>query len=535
MKRIAAVLSALLLASACSQYRAARAKSKLPHIVLVSIDTLHVNWTGPYNPDVETTPFLDRFAAEGIRFEHAYTQTPITLPSHAALMTGVTPPTLGVMANGDYLPDEAITLAEILRENGYRTAGFTSLGVLQSQFGMQQGFENYHEPFVEGPVRWYRWAHEIFGPAKKWLEENRGEPFFLWVHFSDPHEPYVTADAPPDCELWLDDELLGRYNLQNVEQHTVRVSLPPGEHRLRWVSLREPGENDRPETALNLLLLSLDALRPHTADILTEERIPLTPSFDVKLSGESETVEIELVFAGNLVRPTVDDVLPAYEANVAYTDRFVGELDALLETHGIRDDTLFVIVSDHGEGLYNHTILGHATHVYEDQLRIVWMMRGPGLPRGEVIRDRAGLITDVAPTILDMLGLPQDNMEGQSWAACWERDACPETVPWWSYGLTHQTRGLTGMASYHWPYKWVWRRSFKRIAFDVSRDAWETENLLENSGPHNSEPLKRAAESFRAERRRLAKVLEGTRPKKPSNADEELLRSLGYIGGSTKR
>ena len=107
MKRIAAVLSALLLASACSQYRAARAKSKLPHIVLVSIDTLHVNWTGPYNPDVETTPFLDRFAAEGIRFEHAYTQTPITLPSHAALMTGVTPPTLGVMANGDYLPDEA--------------------------------------------------------------------------------------------------------------------------------------------------------------------------------------------------------------------------------------------------------------------------------------------------------------------------------------------------------------------------------------------------------------------------------------------
>ncbi len=534
MKRTAVVLSVLLLASACSQYRAARAKWKVPHIVLVSLDTLHVNWTGPYNPDVQTTPFLDRFAAEGIRFENAYTPTPITLPSHAALMTGVTPPSLGVMANGDYLPDEATTLAEILRENGYRTAGFTSLGVLQAHFGTRQGFENYHDPFVEGPVRWYRWAHEIFGPVKKWLEEKHGEPFFLWVHFSDPHEPYVTAKAPPDSELWLDNELLGRYNLQSVEEHTVRVSLPPGEHRLRWVSLREPKENDRPETALNLLLLSLDVLRPHT-DTLTEERIPLTPSFDMTLSGKSETVELELVFVGSLARPTEDDVLPAYEANVAYTDRFVGELDALLETHGIRDDTLVVIVSDHGEGLYNHTILGHSAHVYEDQLRIVWMMRGPDLPRGEVIRNRAGLITDVAPTILDMLDLPQDNMEGQSWAGCWTRDECPDTVPWWSYGLSHETRGLTGMASYHWPYKWLWRRGFKRIAFDVSRDLWETENLLEGPDPHNPEPLKDAAESFRAERRRLANVLEETRDKKPANANEELLRSLGYIGGSVKR
>ena len=91
------------------------------------------------------------------------------------------------------------------------------------------------------------------------------------------------------------------------------------------------------------------------------------------------------------------------------------------------------------------------------------------------------------------------------------------------------------MASYHWPYKWLWRRSLRRIAFDVSRDPWETENLLENPGPHNPEQLKEAAESFRAERRRLARVLEETRDKRPANANEELLRSLGYIGGSVKR
>ena len=527
-----------LVAPGCSRYRAVRARSRVPHIVLVSLDTLHVNWTGPYNPDVTTTPFLDRFAESGVRFDRAYTHTPITLPSHASLMTGLAPPDAGVMANGDRLPESTETLAEILRAAGYRTAAFTSLGVLQATFGLSQGFEHYEDLFAQGPIRWYRRANEVFPAVESWLASNHDEPFFLWVHLSDPHEPYVPVDAPPDAELWLDHRLLGRYNLASAEQFPVTFELPPGEHRLRFVSLRRPRPDDRPETGLEVLLVTPDVLRPYADGALPDAstHVPLRPDLEIDLTNpESEKVALEILFAGQLARPTPGDVLPGYEAEVAFADRYVGKIDALLETYGIRDDTLFAIVSDHGEGLFAHTVLGHASHVYEDQLRILWMMRGPslGIPSGRVVEERVGLISDVAPTILDLLGLPSRGMAGSSLVGCWDDERpCPPTPTFWSYGLFHETRGLTGMAAYEWPYKWMWRRGFKRIAFDVSKDPWETVNLLDHPGPHNPEPLKRAAEHFREERRRLSKALEKTRRESPNEEHEKLLKSLGYIGNA---
>ena len=87
------------------------------------------------------------------------------------------------------------------------------------------------------------------------------------------------------------------------------------------------------------------------------------------------------------------------------------------------------------------------------------------------------------------------------------------------------------MAAYRWPFKWMWRRSFRRIAFDASTDSKEEHDLLANPGPHNPEPLKRAAEGFRNERRRLARVLRASGPEAPSEERDRLLRSLGYLGG----
>jgi len=532
--RIVIALVGAMLVSGCDDFRASRARSRVPRIVIVSMDTLHVDKVGPYNPDVETTPVLDRLAAEGVRFENAYTQTPITLPSHAALLTGVSPPALGVMANGDRVPDSAKTLAELLGEAGYRTGAFITLGVLRSAFGVNQGFQDFHDPFG-GPERWYRRAHEIIEPLKSWLEDNKEEPFFLWVHFSDPHEPYVTPDALPDTELWLDDELIGTYNLASAEQYFVNVELPPGEHRLRWTSLWEARPDDRPETGIELLLISPDVLRDYTEDELPEVHTPMQPSFEIQLvnDGASATL-LELRFSGQMQRPPPSVVLPNYEKNVATMDRYLGELVDKLDSLGIGDETLLVVVSDHGEGLFEHDIVGHASHVYEDQLRIVWMMRGVGLPGGYVIEDRPGLMIDVAPTILDIVGLPHSTMEGRSWVECWESNTCPEPEPFWAYGLSHETRRLTGMASYRWPYKWMWRRGFKRIAFDVASDPWEENDLLEDAGSHNAAALKESAEGFRAERRRLSKALHQSGETAVSAETERVLESLGYLGGAKK-
>jgi len=519
----------LLALTGCDAVRARRARSRVPHVVLVSIDTLHVDHIGPYNTEVTTTPFLDAFARDGVRFEYAYTHTPITLPSHASLMTGVSPPSLGVMANGDQLPGEATTLAEIFSDAGYRTAAFISLGVLQETYGLHQGFQIFHDPFVDGPMRWYRRAHEIIGPIKTWIDGHNDEPFFLWTHFSDPHEPYLLPDGPADTELLLDGTPIGEYMIAGADHRRAEIELTPGEHELTFRSLWEVRADDRPETGVDVTMLIVEGL-PGADDVVLPA--PLRPTWSVSLrNDDAESRRVSIVFAGRLQRPPPSFVMPNYDENVSRVDHYLEELQGALEDAGIADETLVVIVSDHGEGLFAHNVLGHAAFVYEDQLRIVWMMKGASLPPGTVIEDRPGLMTDIAPTLLDIVGLSSAGMEGRSWRSCLTGAECPENEPWWSYGLNHETRGLTAMAGYRWPYKWIWRRSFRRIAFDASQDPREEHNLLKDPGPHNPEPLKRAAESFRNERRRLSRVLKASRPDAPSDERERLLRSLGYLGG----
>ncbi len=161
-----------------------RARWRSPRIVVVSLDTLHVGYTGPYNEAVETTPTLDRFAAAGVTFDHAYTTVPITLPSHASLFTGRLPPDLGVMVNGDVLNAPVETLAEVLGRYGYRTGAVTSLGVLNRPANLAQGFDHYDDEVGGEWERWYRTADEVVAAARAWVDEVGDEPFFLWLHLS---------------------------------------------------------------------------------------------------------------------------------------------------------------------------------------------------------------------------------------------------------------------------------------------------------------------------------------------------------------
>ena len=525
------VLSAVVAGWACTS-PGSGAIDAYPRIVLVSLDTLHVNRTSVYNEDVELTPFMERFAGEGVHFAHAFTQTATTLPSHASLMTGMSPTSLGVMVNGDHVPETSETLAEILGRAGYRTAAFISLGVLRPSFGIAQGFEHFEDPFPDGPGRWYRWADEVLGPVGEWLAAHHDEPFFLWVHLSDPHEPYVTVDAAPDVELWLDDVQLGSYNIESKDRFTVDVDLTPGAHRLKWVSLREPREDDRPDTSHELIVRNADALARYTGGVLEEAWLSLEPEAVVELES-AEAASVEVVFTGRLRQPPASTVIPAYDANVAYLDRHLAELDEMLDEHGIRDDTLVLMVSDHGEGLYVHHILGHAGQVYEDQMRILWMMRGPGLPRGKVIDERPALTMNVAPTLLELIGLPAPETEGESLLGCIEGNDCPDAEPWWSFGVDPRGRRLTTMASYEWPYKWLWRRNFPRGGFDLSSDPWEENDLLTEKNVEHAQELRRAAESFRE-----ARKLHATTLRRGSNVvtpeQQRMLESLGYLGGGDR-
>jgi arylsulfatase A-like enzyme/lipoprotein NlpI len=203
-----------------------------PNVVLITIDTLRADHLHCYNYSQVQTPSIDAVAGQGVRFTRAYTPVPLTLPAHAALMTGSYPLATGVH---DFvrtrLPRSVPTLAAILHQHGYRTAAFVSAIVLDSRFGLNAGFDTYFDRFEpagngESDLESVKRRGDLtMDLALGWLRQHAGSardpsrsPFFLWVHLFDPHRPY---DAPApyvaryrthpyDGEIAFDDAQVGR-------------------------------------------------------------------------------------------------------------------------------------------------------------------------------------------------------------------------------------------------------------------------------------------------------------------------------------
>jgi arylsulfatase A-like enzyme len=168
------------------------------NFVLITIDTTRADKIGCYGGNKDVTPVLDAIAAKGVRFEKAYACVPITLPSHASILTGLYPHEHGVHDNGLFrLSDDQITVAEVLRDAGVSTAAFISSWVLEHQFGLNQGFDTYgglvRQMEKPGGTIPERPAFEVSQSSIQWLL-GAEEPFFLWIHYFDPHFPY----APPE-------------------------------------------------------------------------------------------------------------------------------------------------------------------------------------------------------------------------------------------------------------------------------------------------------------------------------------------------
>jgi len=170
------------------------------NVLLLTLDTTRQDHLGCYGAKGARTRHLDRLAASGVVFDHAVAQAPITLPSHASILTGKNPPEHGVRGNGVYaLPASEETLAEILGEAGYATAAVVAAYVLDRRFGLAQGFGHYDDDpaamrasGVNDPSRPAAAVTSAALAAARALPGDR--PFFLWVHYFDPHHPY----APPE-------------------------------------------------------------------------------------------------------------------------------------------------------------------------------------------------------------------------------------------------------------------------------------------------------------------------------------------------
>ncbi len=198
----------IVMTAACSQSPWMASSSMLgsqpdyqPAVLLVTVDTVRADRLGAYGYADAQTPTLDILAASGTTWMRAYAATPLSIPSHATLHTGLYPPTHGVRNEGDFrLSDEHVTLAERFAEAGYRTMAFTSAFTMQRRWGLDQGFDLYHDPIVEGSPTQIAWrdqrpADAVVDDVLATLQALPDDgPLFLWVHLFDPHWPY----RPPE-------------------------------------------------------------------------------------------------------------------------------------------------------------------------------------------------------------------------------------------------------------------------------------------------------------------------------------------------
>lgn len=218
------------------------------NVLLITLDTTRADRLGCYGYAGARTPVLDGLASEGIRFDDAVVATPSTLPSHATILTGLDAPNHGVRSNGQYrLGEDKLTLAEVLREQGFETAAFTSSFVVDSRFGLDQGFDLYDDDigvadaFVGEENSKYRLGEYVTDAAMAWLEDrHEQQPFFCWVHYYDPHTPRRPPppfdvdfrDDPYDGEIaYMDSQigrLLGSVRATGLWEKTVMIVV--GDH-----------------------------------------------------------------------------------------------------------------------------------------------------------------------------------------------------------------------------------------------------------------------------------------------------------------
>jgi len=196
-RRRAAVRAALLLLcsliGACGR-QCARGSLSGDNVLLITLDTTRADRLGCYGYSRAVTPALDALARRGTLFENALAQVPMTLPSHATLLTGRYPRELGIRLNEQaaLAPDHP-TLASVFKGQGYRTGAFVAAFVLDSRYGLDRGFEVYDDDVGEGVLM--RRANAVTDRALAWLRDAQREPFFVWIHYFDPHKPYEPPEA----------------------------------------------------------------------------------------------------------------------------------------------------------------------------------------------------------------------------------------------------------------------------------------------------------------------------------------------------
>jgi arylsulfatase A-like enzyme len=345
--------------------------TRLPNVLMVTLDTTRADHIGAYGYDRIDTPAFDGLAEEGVLFEEAFAQIPVTGPSHLGLFSGTGPWRHGNLLNGVPIPPEIRTLPVMLLESGYQTGAFVSAYVLNSDLGFDRGYQVYDDDFsgIHGTSRllWSRllsmWSRhqnphavverrgeDTVDLALRWLDGRSADhPWMMWVHLFDAHGPYAPP-APFDTKYYAGDPRSAEHNSM-----------------------------DKVEGVADYLKDSLTGIRD------------------------------------------VDWVRAQYDGEIAYADTQLQRLLDAVDARGEKQDTLVVVAGDHGESLGDNGVwFDHGDDLFSASTHVPLVISWPGqLVKGRRVKGPVEL-TDVLPTLTDLLRFPlPTDIDGQTLMGTW--------------------------------------------------------------------------------------------------------------------
>jgi len=400
------------------------------NVVLFLIDTLRADHVGAYGYPQPTTPNIDALARQGVVFENAHAPAPWTLPSLPSIHTSTFPCEHGVVSDGHKISPDLPTLAERFQRLGYYTVSLWVNNWAGPATNMHRGFDVCENPNPRGGFVDGRQVVQA-------LQKRPGTPFFLSVHNLEPHNPHR---ARPEYI-----RLFG-----NVASETRR----------RLGALLRGRYNE-------LLRADFDRKQPlGTTDNTTEQ--------------DALLAEVHSLLGEHLI---------LYDAVVREADKRVGSVVAALRELGVWDETLFIVLSDHGEEFNDHGAYLHSQSVYQELAHVPLVLRFPRNEfAGRRIPDVISLI-DVLPTIFDYLGRPDligpargqtllplvrgQHRPADEWVVTTVRMNYKKYYRPWA-----RTRGQMNVAARRGNWKGIWNDELKSVElYDLSADPGEKSNL----------------------------------------------------------
>jgi arylsulfatase A-like enzyme len=368
-------------APATTEPSAARAalapgRPKPPHgVILVLADTLRRDHLKPWGYARDTAPFLGRLASEGALFEDAIAQGTWTKVAASSILTSLSPSTHGLRDLSDRLSAAVTTAAESFRNAGYATFATSSVPFTGKLSNLHQGVDELHEvtSLPEGAGLSSKTSRGFVDRLLPWLEDHSDVPFFAVLHVFDPHSPF--EPVAPWNEVWMDPETMAA-------------------HR-----------NDMKKVADEIEFSFMKA-----------QSLPTQAEIDRSGIDPATYVEREHIW---------------YDASIRAMDKEIERLFERLEELGLRDDTLIVFVSDHGEEFLEHGRHFHGQSAYGEMINVPLFFWWPGVVPGGVRSGETVQAIDVLPTILDLaLVKAPEQAQGQSLLPLLVAEAKPDDLGW---------------------------------------------------------------------------------------------------------